>query len=261
MNGLYNWYIQISKMKNLFVQLFTMCIILFGIPVSGYSQEWNSQINNYYQELYTLITKEYKSDQVLVNGLYYDNYYRNAIGHPFLFEDVFYKGKLFYQNMLYKDLDMKYDIYEQRLLIRYILNDHNIIFIPPNEFISEFSFNEKHFKKYPFPGTAPKFYQVIADYDNIKCLCYWFKKRAESSHSRSFSSYRFYNSEKRCSLVLNNKLLNYRSNASFIRYFPEMKRDKIRKYLKSKKIKVLKSNDNTIRKLIDYCHKCLNQNN
>ena len=248
-------------MKNLNVHLFALCFILFGINVSGYSQEWNPRINNYYPELYNYIQTEYKSDQILVNGLYYDNYYRNAIGHPFLFKDVFYKGTLVCQNKLYKGLDMKYDVYEHKLLIRYVLNDRNIRFIPPNEFISEFSFNEMHFKKYSFPDMAPEFYQVIADYDDIKCLYHWFKERTESSHTRAFGSYRFYESEKTRYLVLDNKLLKYRNKFSFVRLFPEDKRYEIRKYLKSEKIKVLKSNDDGIRKLIDHCHKCLNQNN
>lgn len=248
-------------MKNLHViYLFMSCFILTGLSVTGYPQHWNPPEKNYYSELYNYIQTEYKSDQVLVNGLYYDNYYRNAIGHPFLFEDVFYKGTLVCQNKLYKDLDMKYDVYEQKLLIRYILNDRNIRFIPPDEFISEFSFNEMHFKKYSFPGTVPEFYQVIADYDNLKCLCYWYKRRTESSHTRAFSSYRFYDSEKNCYLVLNDKLLKFRNNLSFINHFPKEKRYEIRKYLKSEKIKVLKSNDDTLRKLIDYCHKCLKKN-
>jgi hypothetical protein len=250
-------------MKILIVCLFTLCFNLSVIIFSGYSQEWPPYIKDkdYYSELYNHIQTEYKSDQVLVNGLYYDNYYRNAIGHPFLFDDLFHKGTLVYQNKQYKDLDMKYDIYEQKLLISYMLHDRNIRFIPLNEFISEFGFNEMHFKKYSFPGMSPGFYQVIADYGDIKCLYYWFKKKTESSHFRVISSYQFYKSEKTCYLVLDNKLFRYINKFSFVRLFPKDKRYEIRKYLKSEKIKVLKSNDDMIRKLIDYCHNCLNQKN
>jgi hypothetical protein len=248
-------------MKNLNGYICTLYFVLLVINVTGYSQDWNSNINNYYSELYNYIQTEYKFDQTLVNGMYYDNYYRNAIGHPFLFGDHFYRGTLVYRNKVYKDLDMKFDIYEHKLLIRYILNNSNVRFIPANEFISEFGFNEKYFRKYSFPGMAPGFYQVIADYDHIKCLYYWFKKKTESSHTRAFSSYKFYKSEKTCYLVMDDKLLKYRNNFSFIRLFPEKIRNEMRKYLKSEKIKVLKSNDDIIRKLIDYCNKYLNQNN
>ncbi len=247
-------------MKNLKAYIFTICFILFVINTSGYTQEWPPYIKNPYAELYNFIQTEYKSDQVLVNGLYYDNYYRNAIGHPFLFEDVFYKGTVVYQNIQYKDLDMKYDIYGQELLLSYVLDDRNIRFIPLNEFISEFSLNEMYFKKYSFPGMAPGFYQVIADYGDIKCLYYWFKKRTESSHFRVITSYQFYKSEKTRYLVLDNKLLKYRNKFSFIRLFPQEKRYDIRKFLKSENIKISKSDDDSIRKLINYCHKCLNQN-
>lgn len=248
-------------MKNRKAYIFTLCFILFVISFSGYSQEWSPYIDNYYSELYNYIQTEHKSDQVLVNGLYYDNYYRNAIGHPFIFEDVFYKGTFVYQNKQYKGLDMKFDIYEHILLISYILNNRNIRFIPINDFISEFRLNEMYFKKYSFPGMAPEFYQVIADYDNIKCLYYWFKKRTESSHFRVITSYQFYKSEKTRYLVLDNELLKYRNKFSFIRLFPQEKRYEIRKYLKSENIKILKSDDDSIRKLIDYCHKCLNREN
>ena len=104
---------------------------------------------------------------------------------------------------------MKYDIYEQKMLINYQFNDKQLNILLLNEFISEFSFNGKMFGFFSFSEMKPAFFQVIAGGNDLKCLYHWYKERRESYHNRTYSSYEFAGSIKKCYLLMQDKLLPF----------------------------------------------------
>ncbi len=63
----------------------------------------------------------------------------------FCLEDQLYKGTLIYRGKEYKGIDMKYDIYNQQVIL-YIKHNNSIAWIiPSNDFISTFSLGDKFF--------------------------------------------------------------------------------------------------------------------
>jgi hypothetical protein len=159
---------------------------------------------------------------------------------------------LIYRERKYQGLDIKYDIYKQQVIL-YVRQNNSISWIiPPQDFISAFSLGDKLFVKHTFEGV-PRFYQVIFDTEELKCLYYWSKLRYDSDHKIFYNSSRFTDSEKKTYLIVNDILKKYTDNRSFVRLFPQESRVRIKKYIKNNKIKVAKSSDVEIEKLVTYC--------
>ena len=98
-----------------------------------------------FSQIYSAAEQEYGIDQELVNGVHFENIYRYSIGHPYLEADTFKNGSVVYRGKKHSDLLLKYDIYNQQLLVKYLFNDGHIIFYLPKEFISEFNIENKKY--------------------------------------------------------------------------------------------------------------------
>lgn len=237
-----------------YLLFFLSFVMLLWIPL--FAQEQSPSINNDYNKLYKYVSDEYGFDQILVNGIFYEDIYRKKVGHQFFLENKLYKGNLTFRGKEYKGLEMKYDIYNNQLIL-YVKNDISVAWIvPPDDFISVFSLGDKHFSKLNFEGE-PRFYQVVFDSEKLKCLYFWYKKMLETYDDRKDISYNFFDSEKKCYLVLNGSFLTYRNNKSFMEILPGEIKDQVRKYIKGNHIKVNKSNDDKISALLFYCNSLL----
>jgi hypothetical protein len=236
--------------------LFVLSLFVLSFHPNVFAQALPHDASTDYNKLYKAVTEEYGFDQVLVNGIFYQDKYWNKVGHPFFLEDQLYKGTLLFRGKEYKSIEMKFDIYNQQLIL-YIQNNNSVVWIvPPNDFISAFSLGDKFFSKYNF-GGEPRFFQVISDTEKIKCLYYWYKKMHESYENGRYITYEFFDSEKKSYLMLNGSFLIYRNNRSFIETLPGEIVAQVRKYIKSNHIRVNKSSDKEISELIVYCNSLL----
>lgn len=230
-----------------------LLVLLYRYP--AFTQGQSNDTGNDYLKLYKTITDEYGFDQVLVNGIFYEDEYRNKTGHQFFMADRFYKGSLTFRGKEYKGIEMKYDIYDNQLILNVKNNISAAWVVPPNDFITNFSLDGKFFSEYNLRGEK-RFYQVVFDSGNLKCLCSWQKKMHESYDNNSII-YEFFKSEKKYYLVLNDSLLTYRNNRSFLGIIPEESRAPVRRYIKGKHIKVNKSDDKIISDLFVYFNSLL----
>jgi len=238
-------------MKNLLYLMISL--FLLNLCLSSYAQEHSPNTKDgYWNELYKSVVNEYGFDQVLVNGIHYEDGYWEKVGHPFLFEDQFYKGTLMFREREYQGVDIKYDIYKQQVILNIMQNNSIAWIIPPNDFISAFSLGDKLFVKHAFQGV-PRFYQVVFDTEELKCLYYWSKLRYDSDDKRGYNSSRFTNSERKTYLIVDDVLKKYSDNRSFVGLFPQEIQARIKQYIKHNKIKVAKSSDGEIQELLTYC--------
>lgn len=232
-------------------------LFLFAPLISAFAQDQYSKDNtSSWNELFQTVKSAYGPDQLLVNGVCYEDYYQGSIGHPFIFEDQFVKGSLTFRGRDYKGLDLKYDIYKQQVVLYVTHNNSNIWIIPPNEFITSFSLGNLLFKKYEFQGSS-KFYQVVFDSENLKCLYYWTKIRYDSDHQKAYISSRFTDSDRKSYLLMGESLKKYNDNQSFINLFPKEHQPHIKAYIKNNKIKVNNSSDFEMAKLFSFCETLL----
>jgi hypothetical protein len=237
-----------------YLLVFSLFILSFQFSV--FAQEQSRDDRTDYEKLYKSILDEYGFDQVLVNGIFYKDRYGIKVGHQFYMEDQLYKGTLIYRGKEYKEVEMKYDIFDQQLIL-FIKNNNSIAWIvPSNDFISAFSLGNKFFSKYNFQGE-PKFYQVVYDKEKLKCLYYWFKQKSDSYTNSKSITYEFTDSKKKNYLVLNGSVITYRNNRSFLQIFPVEIKIRVRQYIKDNHIKVTKSSDDEISGLLAYCNSLL----
>jgi hypothetical protein len=225
-----------------------------SLYLSSYAQEHAPDgSSDYWNELYKSVINTYGFDQVLVNGIIYEDNYRGKIGHPFLLEDQFYKGTLVFREKEYKGINIKYDIYKQQVVL-YVMQNNSVAWvIPPNDFITAFSLGEKLFVKHAFHGE-PRFYQMVYDTEKLKCLYYWSKLRYDSDHNSEYISAKFTKSERITYLMADGVFTKYRNNRSFVSLFPHEHQIRIKQYIKTTKINVARSSDGMIHELLSYCN-------
>jgi hypothetical protein len=200
----------------------------------------------------SFFNQSYGTDYNLVNGIRYINKYPSAEGHPFLGEDRFYRGKLVINNQIYPDMELKYDLCNQEIILQYPYftgSTDKIILI--KDFIDEFELDGKLFRKYTFPETAPRFYQVVTQGD-IYCLYFWQKDLLKGSTVEYFYKY---SPEKKVSyLVIDHRLFPFKGRKSFVNLFPAIYHAEILLYIKSNNIRLKDPDEIKIRQLLAYCN-------
>jgi hypothetical protein len=231
-----------------------LSLFILSFYPSAFAQTESLYAKTDFNKLYKSITDEYGFDQVLVNGFLYTDKYWKKEGHQFFLEDKLYKGSLVFKGKEYTRLEMKYDICDQLVIFYIKYNYLTVGVVPPDDFISAFSLDDKFFSKYNFQGE-PKFYQVVFDTDKLKCLYHWSKQVQETSNGGNSNYYyfEFTDSERKSYLFLDGSFQLYRNNRTFTDLFPQEIRPGVRQYLKSNRIKVTKDGDVTIKELLTYC--------
>jgi hypothetical protein len=235
---------------------YLLVFFLFVLSLSLYAQEQSHDARTDYYKLYKSVIDEYGFDQVLDNGFLYTEKYSRKFGHQFFMKDQLYNGTLVYRGELYKGIEMKYDIYDQLIVLS--INNNNSIewIVPHNDFISVFILGDKFFSKYNFGGVT-RFYQVVNDTGKVKCLYYWFKQRSDSENINYLGFSEFTESEKENYLLLDGSLKKYKNNRSFTKLFPNEIKTRLMEYIRNNHINVTKSGDEKIKELLTFCNSIL----
>jgi hypothetical protein len=238
-------------LKNLYIIFFLL--ICSHYNYSQYAAPTDSTVI----KLKAFFEQLYGADYNLINGRRFVNLYPTAEGYPYLGEDKFYRGIIVINNISYTNVEIKYDICNQKIILKYPHfsgNEDKIIL--NGEFIEEFEIDGRLFRKYTFPGTEPRFYQVVSQ-GNIYCLYHWKKELLKGLSGRSFFTY---SPEKHLSyLVIDNKLYPFNSRQSFLKLLPLEYYKEIKMYLRSNKIWFRDASDIQIRQLMDFCNKLIRQ--
>lgn len=101
-----------------------------------------------FSDLLQFTAEKYGVDQQIVNGKYYAYEYKHALGHPFLFENNYFIGKVIIRGTEYKGINLKYDIYNQSLLIKSPIENYEIETLLPIQIVNAFSWDEMWFRRY-----------------------------------------------------------------------------------------------------------------
>ncbi|HEC42194.1 MAG TPA: hypothetical protein ENI20_05125 [Bacteroides sp.] len=195
----------------------------------------------------------YGYDPNLVNGIRYLNLYPNSDGHPFLAEDHFYNGSLVIGNTEYEDVDFKYDICNQKIILQYSsFTGGKYQIVLNNEFVNEFKIDNKLFRKYSFSETGTRFFQIVTS-GNIYCLYYWEKDLTDANYSLEYS-YKFSSMKKKAYIIMNDQAYFFRNKRSFLRLFPEIYQKEIKQFIRANRIMVSNGSEKSIGQLVEYCN-------
>jgi|GEM_PF-23173 len=238
---------QIHVFGNNFIVL--IFLILAALPCSLYAQQTGENI---IEELTELVAESYGPDQHLINGAEYFNLHIRSAGHKFLDEDKFYKGRIVIDKKVYDDVSLKYDIFNQKvlLLISPPGGGHKQIILN-NVRIDEFEINGRIFHKYISPLTRTFFYQAIGN-DEMACL-YHFKKQEVPRPGENNTLSKFTETQKKSYLYWQSELHEFKGNRSFVGIFSDHQ-PQIKAFIRQNKFRVKKLNDSQMHQLIQYCN-------
>lgn len=240
-------------------QITLVLILAFISTHNGLSQEFSQQKFTPEQNL-ELIKAKYGYDQLLVNGVYFEYQSGKDIGHPFMESEEYQKGYLIIHKKRYDNLLLKYDLFNQQVVVLYTDNiGTQLAFVPPVIFISEFAMDKLLFKRYAFNNEPAKIYQEVYS-GNIKCLYAWKKGRAESHHNVKYSAFEYFKPASKSYLVIDNSIYQFRGKGDFIKLFPPTYKKEISAFIKTQNIKVNSATDKEIVTLMTFCEGLISNN-
>jgi hypothetical protein len=190
-------------------------------------------------------------DPVLINGKKYDFYSHNINGHQFLNDNAFSKGEVTINGEVYTDLMLNLDIYNQQLIMLFkSVQGSDQVIIMSDAWIESFKIDHQYFEYITLADGSKNIFQVNGN-KNVKVLYNWSKLMTLNSSS---GKHYFSRPNKKAFLMINEEIISFKNNRSFINCFSDEKKSLLKKHIKSNKIKVSRLNDSEMESLIDYCN-------
>jgi|FLOH01.1.fsa_nt_gi hypothetical protein len=233
----------------------TKCILAFFfiLNTAYISSQTSSNDRDYYNWFDSKLGLE---NTGLHNGIIYEEIYKTIDGnHKFYLTSQFTKGSIIYDGQAYFDVEMKYDIYEDVLIVK--LPSHSAYYIIKliNDKINRFSINNHQFIKKSerneefFNETISGFYEIYFQSEHISL----FKKHKKSRKERIGESFVYNEFKDDSEYIVSYKNHYYKisSKKDLKTLFPKLKKN-INNFYKSNKRLFKSDNDSFMIQLIKH---------
>jgi hypothetical protein len=196
----------------------------------------------------------YGYDPLLYNGrIYTFSPQPGTIGTQFLYPDFDKKGTATLRGIVYSDLTINYDVYNQQLVLKYVNSIGSGSQIEVSEaWLESFELYGSHFEILSTIDTTKRIFQVLGK-GKVKIAYYRRKELALDTRTSSRNHF-FSDPLLERFVMIGSKMDKYKNNRSFVAIFNPVQQDIIKKYLRKNKIKVKKANDMLMTDLINYCN-------
>ena len=232
---------------------FLYAVLLFICAPVCYSQQ-NSfdKQGNLFSLLKNKVDSSLENDFVLMNARYFIDKYPRAYGKPYFDVSNYSPCKLILGNNTYKDINLIYDIFEQKL--HFGLNKTNekgIVFELNNQVITGFYLDDKVFVNYYELPFLPQsgFYEEIFLGKHLNVYARWSKDYVETITLQNIGE--FTSQKRKLLFEINGKMVDISSKKKFLKIFAG-ERNKIKSFMKENKIRLFKSNNSDLTKLFSY---------
>jgi hypothetical protein len=232
---------------------FLYAVLFFICAPVCYSQQ-NSFDNqgNLFSLVNNKVDSSLENDFVLMNAKYFIDKYPRAYGKPYFDVTNYSPCKLILGNNTYKDINIIYDIFEQKL--HFVLNKTNekgIVFELNNQVITRFYLDDKVFVNYYELLFLPQsgFYEEIFLGKHLNVYARWSKDYVETITMQNIGE--FTSQKRKLFFEINGKMVDISSKKRFLKIF-EGERNKIESFMKGNKIRLFKSNNSDLRNLFSY---------
>lgn len=232
---------------------FFFCLIFFLLfPGLALIAQMDSAQQLLFNQIYLAAEKEYGIDQGLVNGPLFENENQNVNGLPFLLNYYSNHGNVVYRGKQYSNLNLRYDIYQQELLLIYLFDSVEYEIQLQKEFVSEFEIENRKFINQAFGADGDaKFYQLIGQDLPISVLYFW-HKGLSNVYVNNPDIKMFSPEQKDQFILINHKLVGYKGNKSFIRGLPSERKPAIKEFLRRNNTNVKQAKDHEMNRLIKF---------
>ncbi|MBI9033665.1 MAG: hypothetical protein JEZ03_04240 [Bacteroidales bacterium] len=241
-----------------------VAILIFILSItSGINSPLFSQIQSegimQKENYYDSIEQKYGLDDMLINGEIYFPRHPMANGHAYMNHQNWQKGYIKIGPGLYDNLELKYDIETDQLILNSKTTNKGSIKIILNEsLVDEFQLGSHHFinsRLLNITDAKSNYYELIykGEFTFIKN-----HKIVFQNIYNNFNPYGKY-SEPTASLYIteNNQFSKISSKKAFLNYFKPHKKE-LRKFLRKNKIKYKKATNYQFIRLLKYCDSIYN---
>jgi hypothetical protein len=229
--------------------------LIWMILLSAASCALNAQVDRSQQavfnQIYLAAEGEYGMPQELTNGVLLVSKNQEAIGHPYYLDYYTNQGSVIYRGKPYANLNLRYDLFDQQLLLIYLYDGVEYKLWLHKEFIAEFTVENKRFI-HELLGDAkePRFYQVIGESLPVKVLYFWEKSLSKVNAGNSEKS--MFEERKERYILRDNELVSFKGNRSFAGRFPSDINKAIKKHIRKHSMKVKNATDAEMELLVEY---------
>ena len=200
------------------------------------------------REVKTLAARKFGPPADLLNGEKYYYPYGNATGHPYLGST--WTGSLQIRGKTYSDLSLKFEIYNQMLVLEYTdLSDAKVSIVVNDEWLDGFTLGDWRFQKFSTPGDQPRYGQVVFE-GKVSCIYFWEKKYAPILQ-QGVKRYEFSDPIRMAWIKNGSQWSEYSGKRSFLKAFPKAMQEPIRDLLKSKRIRFKKLSEKEMHALME----------
>ena len=226
-------------MKPVFRILIAFSLILFGFQ-------------SHAQLLKKDLDQVYGLNPHLYNGkLYSGSYGQKVSGHQFLEGSSFKDGSAKVLGENYTDLQLNYDIYLQKIILKFETSTGASSQIEiPQSHIQSFQMEGQFFQLFQENDSTYKIYQLIGK-PNHQILIYWYKKLVPITSTNQFE-YEFQDAKKEIFLLVKGKLNYIKNNKSLIKMTDSKDQHLLKKWIKTHHFKIYKAHQEELLSLSQF---------
>ena len=200
----------------------------------------------------------YGTNPHIYQGIKYFPEHTLARGFPYWKDDKPLTADVVFSGKCYKDLKIKYNIYNQEFILEFSDKYGSLQQVVMNRMeIDSVLIDDVLFVRNRFSEIKTRFLQVIYE-GNISCYLTW-KKDYRFDNSGVDTGYEFSNAIVTCYIVREGKPYVFTNKRRFLKIFPSDKKNLIRKFIKNNKIKVKRKIQADMVRLCIYCDKLVSQ--
>jgi len=220
------------NLKNLKLLLILLCI-----SFNLYSQE--------------RIDSVYGHNPFLYNGQVYKYILpANVKGNQFMEDKTYKNGFIILKDKKYDDLKLNYDIFNQEVLLKFDLHQRTTLIKIDKTKLKEFSLENKTFILFKDESSKPIIYQYLGN--GTSKILIKFNKTLYLSSGSGTSNFKFSKPFKSKFLLYDDVIHKFSNNRNFLSILKKEEQSLVKTYLKNNKIKLKKSSDEALNKLINY---------
>jgi hypothetical protein len=222
-----------------------LLLLLPVLPASLYSQEGSSSA---YKTLKENAEIKFGPPASLLNGEKYYYPYGTALGTPYLPSQG--GGSLQIRGTVYTHQQLKYDIYNQQLVLEYHDLTHPPVSIVVSiEWLDSFTLGDKIFKKYAGYEGKLRLGQAIYE-GKFSCIYFW-KKTYSPELQNGTKRFEFSDPERTAFILNDQQWTQFSGKGSFKKAFPKVYQEPVRQLIKQSRIRIRKATDREMRSLME----------
>lgn len=218
-----------------------LCVLLLASPVVRAQSGINTD-------------DAYGMDPLLYNGKLYRYFVApGTIGTQFLNGTNPVEGSVQIRGITYDERLLKYDVYNQQLVLQYFATNGGVNQIVVSDaWLEAFSMGEADFRVLHSKDSLRRIFQVIG-VGPVSIMYHWSKQLALDILVGAVN-HRFSLPAKTTFLWKDDELLEYSGKRSFVSLFEKDKQPELKKFLRRNRINVRNSPDAKMLELINFCN-------